>query len=495
MAIEAEETMTIRRLANEIRQGSLSPVELARQTLDRINRAQPTLNAYITVTEELALEQARRAEREIREGRDRGPLHGIPFAAKDLFYTRGIRTTVGSKILRDFVPDHDAAVIEKLREAGAVLIGKTGLHEWAYGITSNNPHFGAIHNPWDRTRIPGGSSGGSTAALAAGLCSFSLGSDTGGSIRIPASFCGVVGLKPTYGRVSRYGLVAYASSLDQIGPFARDVRGCAEILSVIAGHDKMDATSLKWPIDAYADRLLDDIKGLRIGLPEEYFGAGLDAEVESVVKSAVDQLETAGALVVPVSLPHTKYALAAYYIIAPAEASANLSRFDGVKYGLSVDGSDIWESFAATRGRGFGAEVKRRIMIGTYALSAGYYDAYYLRAQRARTLIKRDFDDALERVDVIAGPTAPTVAFKIGEKVDDPVSMYLTDVFTVPVNVAGLPALVVPCGIAHSMPVGLQFIGPAGAESRLLNLGSAFEQITSSAQWRPKLEIPEIPAG
>jgi aspartyl-tRNA(Asn)/glutamyl-tRNA(Gln) amidotransferase subunit A len=289
--------------------------------------------------------------------------------------------------------------------------------------------------------------------------------------------------------------VAYASSLDQIGPFARDVRGCAEILSVIAGHDRMDATSLEWPVDAYADRLSNDIKGLRIGLPEEYFGAGLDSDVETVVKSAIEQLEKAGALVVPVSLPHTKYALAAYYIIAPAEASANLSRFDGVKYGLSVDGTDIWESFSATRGKGFGAEVKRRIMIGTYALSAGYYDAYYLRAQRARTLIKRDFDDALERVDVIAGPTAPTVAFKIGEKVDDPMSMYLTDVFTVPVNIAGLPALVVPCGIAQSMPVGLQFIGPAGAESRLLNLGSAFEQITSSAPWRPELAIPEIIAG
>ena len=487
-------SLSIAEAGQRLRRREISSVELTEAVLHRIRDVENSINAYVSVGEESALVAAVEADKKLAE-RQESPLLGVPIAVKDNICTHDARTTCASRILADFRPAYDATVVSRLRKSGAVIVGKANLDEFAMGSSTEFSASGPTHNPFDLSRVPGGSSGGPAAAVAAGEALGGLGSDTGGSIRLPASFCGVVGLKPTYGRVSRYGLVAYASSLDQIGPFARDVRGCAEILSVIAGHDKMDATSLKWPIDAYADRLSDDIKGLRIGIPDEYFGAGLDAEVESVVKSAIDQLETAGALVVPVSLPHTKYALAAYYIIAPAEASANLSRFDGVKYGLSVEGSDIWESFSATRGRGFGAEVKRRIMIGTYALSAGYYDAYYLRAQRARTLIKRDFDDALERVDVIAGPTAPTVAFKIGEKVDDPVSMYLTDVFTVPVNVAGLPALVVPCGIAQSMPVGLQFIGPAGAESRLLNLGSAFEQITSSAPWRPKLEIPEIPAG
>ena len=485
--------LSIAEAGKRLRRREISSVELTQAVLRRIRDVEEGVNAYVSVGEESALAAAEEADRTLSEGRE-SPLLGVPIAVKDNICTRDARTTCASRILANFQPAYDATVVSRLRQSGAVIVGKANLDEFAMGSSTEFSASGPTRNPFDLSRVPGGSSGGPAAAVAAGEALGGLGSDTGGSIRLPASFCGVVGLKPTYGRVSRYGLVAYASSLDQIGPFARDVRGCAEILSVIAGHDRMDATSLEWPVDAYADRLSDDIKGLRIGLPDEYFGAGLDSEVETVVRSAIEQLEGAGAQVIPVSLPHTKYALAAYYIIAPAEASANLSRFDGVKYGLSVNGTDIWESFSATRGRGFGAEVKRRIMIGTYALSAGYYDAYYLRAQRARTLIKRDFDDALESVDVIAGPTAPTVAFKIGEKVDDPMSMYLTDVFTVPVNIAGLPALVVPCGIAQSMPVGLQFIGPAGGESRLLNLGSAFEQITSAAPWRPKLQIPEIAA-
>ncbi len=461
----------------------ISSVELTQAVLRRIQDVDERVHAYITVTEETALAAAERADRLLSEGVD-APLLGVPIAVKDNICTRDAPTTCASRMLTDFRPAYDATVVGKLRDAGAVIVGKTNLDEFAMGSSTEFSAFGPTRNPYDLDRVPGGSSGGSAAAVAAGEALGALGSDTGGSIRLPASFCGVVGLKPTYGRVSRYGLVAYASSLDQIGPFAGDVQGCAELLSVIAGHDPMDATSLDWPVGDYAASLSTDVKGLRIGVPDEYFGAGLDPAVESVVRSAIRQLESAGAEVLPVSLPHTKYALAAYYVIAPAEASANLSRYDGVKYGLSEDGADIWEAFAATRGKGFGIEVKRRIMIGTYALSAGYYDAYYLKAQRARTLIKQDFDRAFEKVDLLAGPTAPTVAFKIGEKMADPVSMYLTDIFTVTVNTAGLPALVVPCGLAHAMPVGLQLIGPAGSEGRLLNAGYAYEQLTAQAEWR-----------
>lgn len=455
----------------------ISAVELLQAHLERIRQVEPQIHAFITLTEEIAQAQAEEADRRIARG-DAAPLTGIPVALKDVLCTVDAPTTAGSRILEGFRSPYDATVVRKLREQGAVFVGKANTDEFAMGSSTENSAYGPTRNPWNLDRVPGGSSGGSAAAVAAGEAMVSLGSDTGGSIRQPAGFCGVVGIKPTYGRVSRYGLVAFASSLDQIGPFGRTVEDVAIVLQAISGHDPCDSTSVDIPVPDYRASLTGDIRGLRIGVAAEYQVPGMDPEVERVVDEAVAELQRLGAEIVPVSLPHTKYALATYYIIAPSEASANLARYDGVKYGLSLQGETLLESYLQTRGRGFGPEVKRRIMLGTYALSAGYYDAYYVKAQKVRTLIKRDFDEAFEKVDVILAPTSPTVAFRLGERTADPIQMYLSDVFTIPANMAGLPGIAVPCGFAHGLPVSMQFMGRPFDEATLLRVAHAYEQAT-----------------
>ncbi len=434
------------------------------------------VGAYLTLTPEEALDQAALADRRIEAG-DAPPLCGIPIALKDVLSTAGVRTTCASRILENFVPPYNATVVTKLRDAGAVVIGKTNMDEFAMGSSNENSAFHPVHNPWSLDRVPGGSSGGSAAAVAAGECLLALGSDTGGSIRQPASFCGVVGLKPTYGRVSRYGLVAFASSLDQIGPLARDVTDAALMLQAIAGHDPKDSTSIPEDPPDFLAKLDAGIADLKIGIPAEYFIEGLEPEVERIVRSAIERLAGLGAEIVDISLPHTEYALATYYIIAPAEASANLARYNGVKYGYAdLKATDVDDLMMNSRGTGFGDEVKRRIMLGTYALSSGYYDAYYKKAQQVRTLIKRDFDAAFETVDLIVTPTSPTVAFGLGERTDDPLAMYLSDIMTIPANTAGLPGISIPAGFAAGLPVGLQFMAPPLAEVRLLRAARALEQ-------------------
>jgi aspartyl-tRNA(Asn)/glutamyl-tRNA(Gln) amidotransferase subunit A len=469
--------LTIHDAADLIASRQISAVELTSSVIAEIERRDGDVHAYLTRTPELALAQSREVDAAVGRGEVVGPLAGIPVAIKDNMCTAGTRTTCASRMLEDFVPPYDATVVKNLRSAGAVMVGKSNLDEFAMGSSTEFSAFHPTANPRDLSRVPGGSSGGSAAAVAADEALFALGSDTGGSVRLPASFCGIVGLKPTYGRVSRYGLVAFASSLDQIGPLTKDVTDCALVLNAIAGHDPCDSTSLDWSVPDFTHALVPDVKGLRIGVPSEYFAGGMDPAVESSIRAAIRRLAELGATVAETTLPHTKYALDAYYVIAPAEASANLARYDGVKYGLSLDeGGDVFAAFERTRAAGFGPEVKRRIMLGTYTLSSGYYDAYYLRAQKVRTLIKQDFDHAFQNFDCLVAPTAPTVAFKLGEKVTDPLAMYLTDVYTVTLNIAGLPGLVVPCGEAHGLPVGLQLIGAAGAESTLLRVGYAFEQ-------------------
>jgi len=473
--------LTIHDAHDRLRRREISAVELTRSVLEQMDRRDGEIRAYLTTTRDLALAQAEMADQAIARGEQIGPLAGIPMAIKDNMCTAGVRTTCGSRILHSFVPPYDATVVRRLRGAGAVLVGKTNLDEFAMGSSTEHSAFHVTANPRDLSRVPGGSSGGSAAAVAADEAIFALGSDTGGSVRLPASFCGVVGLKPTYGRVSRYGLVAFASSLDQIGPLTKDVTDCALVLSAIAGHDPCDSTSLDWPVPDYARSLVPEIRGLRIGVPKEYFVPGMQPGVEAAVRAAIGKLAEMGAEVAETSLPHTRYALDAYYIIAPAEASANLARYDGVKYGLSLDETgDVFAAMERTREAGFGPEVKRRIMLGTYTLCAGYYEAYYLRAQKVRTLIKQDFDLAFQRFDALAVPTAPTVAFRLGERISDPLSMYLTDVCTVTVNIAGIPGLVVPCGEAEGLPVGLQMLGPAGGEETLLRVGYAYEQSRQS---------------
>ncbi|MBI4318248.1 MAG: Asp-tRNA(Asn)/Glu-tRNA(Gln) amidotransferase subunit GatA [Chloroflexi bacterium] len=468
--------LTIHEAHDLLRQKKISSTELARAVLERISQVDASIQAYITVTPELALAQAAKADDLIQKDQQASPLTGIPIAIKDNICTKGVRTTCASKILENFVPPYNATVIDRLDAAGAVMVGKANLDEFAMGSSTENSAFFVTRNPRDTSRVPGGSSGGSAAAVAAHEAICALGSDTGGSVRLPASFCGVVGLKPTYGRVSRYGLVAFASSLDQIGPLCKDVTDCALLLNAISGYDPMDSTSFDAPVPDFRQSLVADVKGLRIGVPREYFVKGMQPEVESTVRAAIDRLRTMGAHVAETSLPHTKYALAAYYIIAPAEASANLARYDGIKYGYrAADATDMWDSYFKTRQRGFGPEVKRRIMLGTYALSAGYYDAYYLKAEKVRTLIKRDFDEAFRHFDVLVAPTAPTVAFKIGERVADPLAMYLTDIYTLATNQAGIPALVVPCGDVGGLPVGLQILGKAWDEGTLLRVGYALE--------------------
>ena len=445
------------------------------------------LGAYLTVTAELARQQAAAADRRIAGG-DFTPLTGIPMQVKDILSTRGVATTCGSRMLDGYIPVYDATAVARLRAQGAVLLGKGNLDEFGMGSSTENSAFFATRNPWDTARVPGGSSGGSAAAVAAGAAPFALGTDTGGSIRQPAAFCGITGLKPTYGRVSRYGLVAYASSLDQIGPLARDAADCALILQAIAGADPRDATSLPDAVPDYGGALTGDIAGWRIGVPAEYFGDGMDAGVRAAVTAAIGQLADLGAEIREVSLPTTEHALACYYIIAPSECSANLARYDGVKYGYSYQGAgDMWTAMERTRQEGFGAEVKRRIMLGAFALSAGYYDAYYGKAQQARALIRRDFARVFEEVDALAAPVSPVPAFAIGERVDDPLRMYLVDIYTLPANIAGLPAMSVPCGFAGGLPVGLQLIGPHLGEGGLLKLGCAYQQATGWHRRRPGL--------
>ncbi|MFN8522174.1 MAG: Asp-tRNA(Asn)/Glu-tRNA(Gln) amidotransferase subunit GatA [Chloroflexota bacterium] len=457
--------------------GELSSVELTEAYLDRIAALDSAVQAYLTVCPDVALEQARAADARRAAG-ERAPLLGVPMSLKDLVLTRNIRTTCGSKMLENYVPVEDATITQRLATAGAVLLGKTNMDEFAMGSSTENSGYFPTRNPWgDLTRVPGGSSGGSSASVAARLAAFSIGSDTGGSIRQPASLCGVVGLKPTYGRVSRYGLVAFASSLDQLGPLTTDVADCALVAGVISGHDPRDSTSLDAPVPDYLVGLTGDVRGLRVGVPREYFVSGMEPGVERSIRQALDVLRGLGAELDEVSLPHTDYGLAAYYIIAPAECSANLARYDGVKYGYSApDAESMWDGYYKTRGRGFGPEVKRRIMLGTYALSSGYYDAFYVKAQKIRTLIKQDFDRAFERFDVLVAPTSPGVAFEIGAKVNDPLSMYLNDVCTLPVNLAGLPGLSLPCGTSEGLPVGLQVIGKPLDEQTVLRVAHAYEQ-------------------
>ena len=467
----------------------ITSLELTEAVLARIDEVEGDVQAYLTVTRDEALAQAKAVDEKIARGEEIAFLEGIPGAIKDNICTKGVKTTCASRILQKFVPPYDATVVQKLAAQNPVVLGKTNLDEFAMGGSTENSAFHPTHNPWNTDCVPGGSSGGSAAAVAAGTAVWALGSDTGGSIRQPASFCGVVGMKPTYGRVSRYGLVAYASSLDQIGPITKDVTDCANILNIIAGRDEMDSTSIDKEVPDYTKSLVQDVKGLKIGLPKEYFVKGMDPEVEGAVKAAVKQLEALGAEVVEISLPNTDYAISTYYLIAPAEAATNLARYDGVSYGeRAEDAADLVEMMTKTRSQYLGEEVKRRIMIGNYALSAGYYDAYYLKALKVRRLVKEDYDKAFKEVDVIICPAAPSVAYNIGEKIDNPLEMYLQDACTVPLNLAGLPGISVPCGYnKDKMPIGMQIIGKALDEETLIRVAYTYEQSQSYYQDRAQL--------
>jgi len=479
--------LTIHEAGQLLKEKKISSVELTKDYLERLKKREPKVHAFVTVTEELALEQARNADEMIKAG-IAGPLTGVPLAIKDVICTRGVKTTCSSKMLENFVPPYDAAVMEKLNAAGAVMVGKANMDEFAMGSSTENSAFFVTHNPWDLERVPGGSSGGSAVAVAAGEAVGALGSDTGGSIRQPAGFCSVVGLKPTYGRVSRYGLVAFASSLDQIGPLTQDVTDCALMMNAIAGHDRRDSTSAPEPVPDYTKSLKTDLQGIRLGIPREYYVEGMQPGVAAAMKAAIKKLEGLGAKLEEVSLPHTPYSLAVYYIIAPSEASANLARYDGVKYGFSYRGDTMWESMEKTRENGFGPEVKRRIMLGTYALSAGYYDAWYLKAQKVRTLIRREFDAVFEKYDALITPTSPTVPFKIGEKTDDPLAMYLSDVCTLPINIAGVPGISIPAGFVDGLPIGMQIIGKHFREETLLKVAYAYEQATEWHKKKPDIK-------
>ena len=480
--------LTIHELRSLLVRGETTAEEVTSSLLERIRKLEPKVAAYISLSEETAMEQARSWDQ--RGYQDTTALiAGVPIAIKDVLCTKGIRTTCGSKILANFVPPFDATVARKIKRAGGIVLGKTNMDEFAMGSSCENSAFGSTHNPWDLNHIPGGSSGGSAAAVAADESIAAIGSDTGGSIRQPAAHCGVVGLKPTYGRVSRFGLVAFASSLDQIGPITKDVRDAALLLNVIAGYDHRDSTSVPMEVPDYEQSLVEGLEGITVGIPREYFIEGLDPDVERAVREAVGVLETLGAKAIEVSLPHTQYGVAAYYIIAPAEASSNLARYDGVKYGLrSRERKTLMEMYRKSRSEGFGAEVKRRIMLGTYALSAGYYDAYYKKASQVRTLIRDDFIQVFKKCDVLATPVAPTAAFGLGEKVDDPLQMYLSDVFTLPASLAGIPGLSIPCGFtSQGLPIGLQILAPHFQEGLALQVSYNFERNTSFHQKRPPL--------
>jgi aspartyl-tRNA(Asn)/glutamyl-tRNA(Gln) amidotransferase subunit A len=470
-------TLTIDAARAAVQDRSTSASAWADSFYARIASEDPKIGAYLTLSKERALEQAARMDALAAKGETLPPFGGVPIAIKDVMVTRGLRTTAGSKILENYIPPYDCTAVARLEAAGAVILGKLNCDEFAMGSSNENSAYKPVHNPRDLERVPGGSSGGSAAAVAAGMAVITLGSDTGGSIRQPASFCGVVGVKPTYGRVSRYGLIAFASSLDHIGPLAHTVKDAALVLRTIAGRDPMDSTSADVPVPEYVTELQKDVRGLRIGVPKECFGEGLDAEVRASVEAAIQKLAGRGCEVVPVSLPHSSYAIPAYYIVATAEASANLARFDGVRYGFrSAEARALSDMYRKTRDGGFGAEVKRRIMLGTYALSAGYYDAYYLKAQRVRTLLTRDFEEAFQKVDAIVTPTSPTAAFKLGEKCDDPLAMYLNDIYTVTANLVGIPGISVPCGTTKSgLPIGAQILGKHFDEATILRLAQAFE--------------------
>ncbi len=481
--------LTIQAAHDLLVRGEITSAELTRAVLDRIAEVDPAVRAYVTVCEEGALREAAAADARLQSGEGVTPLTGIPYGVKDCLSTTGVRTTCSSAILEDYVPYYDATVIARLRGAGAVLVGKQNMDEFGMGSSCENSAFFNTHNPWDLDRVPGGSSGGSAAAVAADMGLFSLGEDTGGSVRMPAGFCGITGLKPTYGRVSRYGLIALASSFDSIGPFAHDVRDAALVTQVIAGQDPHDSTSVAAGVPDYFTALDRDIRGVKLGVPAEYFAEGIEPGVEAAVRAAIDHLTDLGAEVQPVSLPHTDYAIPIYYLILTAEASANLARFDGVRFGLSIplDGGDVIDRYLQTRGKGFGDEVKRRIMLGTFALSAGYYDAYYLRAQRVRTLLRQDFERAFEQVDALIAPVCPTTAFKLGEKIDDPLQMYLSDIHVVAANPGGVCSLSVPCGFSEGLPVGMQIICPPLGESTVFRIGDAYQATTMWHLARPQM--------
>jgi len=481
--------LTIHEAHMLLKQRKISSLDLTKSVLKRIAKMEGKVHACVTIAEDMALKEAEKVDNYIKTAHEITPLAGIPALIKDVICTKGIRTTCSSKMLENFVPPYDATVIEKLKAQKAIIIGKTNMDEFAMGSSTEHSAFFPTHNPWDLSRVPGGSSGGSAAAVAADETIYALGSDTGGSVRQPAGFCSVVGLKPTYGRVSRFGLVAFASSLDQIGQITKDVTDCALVMNVIAGYDSRDSTSAPRPVPDYTQQLIPDIKGLRIGIPVEYLLEDMQSEVRTGLETAIDKLRELGAEIDwEVSLPHTKYALAAYYILAPSEASANLARYDGVKYGFSErEASNVIETTEKTRQFGFGPEVKRRIMLGTYALSAGYYDAYYLKAQKVRTLIKQEFDRAFEKYDALVTPTSPIVPFKLGEKLEDPMQMYLSDVCTLPVNIAGIPAISIPAGFADNLPIGMQIMGKPFSEETLLRIAFTYEQAIDWHKRKPPL--------
>jgi aspartyl-tRNA(Asn)/glutamyl-tRNA(Gln) amidotransferase subunit A len=481
--------LTIHEAHELLKHRKISSTELTKSVLKRIAEIEGKVHACVTIVEDIALEEAERVDNYIKTAQDITPLTGIPTLIKDVICTRGIKTTCSSKMLENFVPPYDATVIEKLKAQKAVIVGKTNMDEFAMGSSTEHSAFFPTHNPWDLSRVPGGSSGGSAAAVAAAETIYALGSDTGGSVRQPAALCNVVGLKPTYGRVSRFGLVAFASSLDQIGPITKDITDCALVMNVIAGYDSGDSTSVPYPVPDYTQQLIPDIRGLKIGIPKEYLVAGVQDQVRTALQAAINKLQELGAEIDwEISLPHTKYALAAYYILAPSEASANLARYDGVKYGFSQrDARNVIETTEKTRQFGFGPEVKRRIMLGTYALSAGYYDAYYLKAQKVRTLIKQEFDQAFEKYDALVTPTSPIVPFKLGEKLEDPMQMYLSDVCTLPINIAGIPAISIPAGFADNLPIGMQIMGKPFNEGTLMRIAFAYEQATDWHKRKPPL--------
>ncbi len=478
---------TIKQIQQGLAQKKFSSVEITQQYLDQIEAHNSTINCFITVTDELALQQAKTADAAIARGEAQA-LTGVPLAHKDIFCTDGVRTSCASKMLDNFIAPYDATVIAKFKQDGAVMLGKTNMDEFAMGSSNENSYYGSVSNPWDFERVPGGSSGGSAAAVSASLAPAATGTDTGGSIRQPAALCGISGIKPTYGRVSRYGMIAFGSSLDQGGPLARSAEDCAILLQTMAGFDPRDSTSIEQAVPDYSEQLNDDIRGLKIGLPQEYFAEGLDADVAKVIDTAIGEYRKMGAEIVDIQLPNSKLSIPVYYIVATAECSSNLSRFDGVRFGRRCDNpADLEDLYKRSRAEGFGDEVKRRIMIGTYALSAGYYDAYYLKAQQLRRLIKQDYDKAFEKVDVILCPVTPEVAFKKGAKTDDPVSMYLQDIYTLALNLAGLPGMSIPAGFSQGLPVGMQLIGNYFEEPRLLNVAHQFQQATD---WH--LKTPEL---
>ncbi|MBA2655273.1 MAG: Asp-tRNA(Asn)/Glu-tRNA(Gln) amidotransferase subunit GatA [Gammaproteobacteria bacterium] len=477
---------TIAELSTDLANKEYSSVELTTHFLDRIKKIDPALNSFITVSEEVALDQAKNADQARTNHTHPSPLMGIPFAHKDIFCTQGVKTSCGSKMLDNFISPYSASVVDRLSEAGVVLLGKTNMDEFAMGSSNETSFYGAVRNPWDLERVPGGSSGGSAAAVAARLTPAATGTDTGGSIRQPAALCGITGLKPTYGRVSRYGMIAFASSLDQGGPMTLTAEDAAMLLNVMAGHDEKDSTCIDQPTPDYTKTLNDSLEGLKIGLPKEYFREGLDPQVEAIVQNVIKEYEKLGATVKEISLPNQHLSVPVYYVVAPAECSSNLARYDGIRFGYRCENPrDLEDFYKRTRGEGFGEEVKRRIMIGTYALSAGYYDAYYIQAQKIRRLISNDFVEAFKEVDVIIGPTTPTPAFKIGEKSNDPVSMYLSDIYTISVNLAGLPGISIPAGFVNDLPIGVQLITDYFTEAKLLNIAHRYQQVTKWHQHVP----------